>query len=135
MFNYPFIRRVLMARILVVDDEIYIRRLYKEEFERDGYEVIPAADADEALRAMTAKEPDLVILDIELERESGLQLLNRIRQDFRECAVILNTAYSTYKSDFQTWLADAYIMKSSDLNPLKEKVKDLLVKGPCGHEQ
>lgn len=124
-----------MARILVVDDEIYIRRLYKEEFERDGYEVIPAADADEALRAMTAKEPDLVILDIELERESGLQLLNRIRQDFRECAVILNTAYSTYKSDFQTWLADAYIMKSSDLNPLKEKVKDLLVKGPCGHEQ
>jgi DNA-binding NtrC family response regulator len=135
MFNYPFIRRVLMARILVVDDEIYIRRLYKEEFERDGYEVIPAADADEALRAMTAKEPDLVILDIELEKESGLQLLNRIRQDFRECAVILNTAYSTYKSDFQTWLADAYIMKSSDLNPLKEKVKDLLVKGPCGHEQ
>ncbi len=124
-----------MARILVVDDEIYIRRLYKEEFERDGYEVIPAADADEALRAMTVKEPDLVILDIELERESGLQLLNRIRQDFRECAVILNTAYSTYKSDFQTWLADAYIMKSSDLNPLKEKVKDLLVKGPCGHEQ
>ncbi len=124
-----------MARILVVDDEIYIRRLYKEEFERDGYEVIPAADADEALRAMTAKEPDLVILDIELEKESGLRLLNRIRQDFRECAVILNTAYSTYKSDFQTWLADAYIMKSSDLNPLKEKVKDLLVKGPCGHEQ
>jgi DNA-binding response OmpR family regulator len=118
-----------MPRLLVVDDETYIRMLYKKEFESDGYEVMVAADAEEALQVMAAHPPDLVILDIELGDDNGLKLLNRLRQEFRDCAIILNSAYSTYKSDFQTWLADAYLMKSSDLNPLKEKVKILLAEG------
>jgi DNA-binding response OmpR family regulator len=119
-----------MSKLLVVDDETYIRMLYKKEFENDGYEVFVASDSDEALKMMEAHRPELVILDIELGDESGLNLLNRLRQEFRGCAVVLNSAYSTYKSDFQTWLADAYIMKSSDLKPLKNKVKSLLAEGP-----
>jgi DNA-binding response OmpR family regulator len=121
-----------MARLLVVDDEVYIRKLYQAEFERDGYAVATAADPVEALELMERIEPDLVILDIELEKSNGLELLNKLRQDYRGCAVILNTAYSTYKSDFQSWLADAYIMKSSDLSQLKDKVKELLVGKSCG---
>ena len=58
-----------------------------------------------------------------------------LRQEYRDCAVILNSAYATYKSDFQSWLADAYIMKSSDLEPLKDKVKYLLTKGACSARQ
>ncbi len=120
-----------MARILVIDDESFIRMLYKKEFEGDGYEVVLAADADEATKAMTTHKPDLVILDIELGQQSGLELLNRLRQEFRDCFIILNSAYSTYKSDFQSWLADAYIMKSSDPKPLKTKIKELLTKDAC----
>ncbi len=118
-----------MPKLLVVDDETYIRMLYKKEFESDGYEVQVAACAENALEMMTMHRPDLVILDIELGDENGLNLLNRLRQEYRDCAVVLNSAYSTYKSDFQTWLADAYIMKSSNLNPLKDKVKVLLTEG------
>lgn len=118
-----------MPKLLVVDDETYIRMLYKKEFESDGYEVMVAADAEEALKRMETDSPDLVILDIELGDNNGLTLLNRLRQECRDCAIILNSAYSTYKSDFQTWLADAYLMKSSDLKPLKEKVKTLLTEG------
>ena len=121
-----------MPKLLVVDDETYIRMLYKKEFEGDGYEVSLASNTDEALDMMQKQQPDIVILDIELGKESGLALLNRLRQEYRECAIVLNSAYSTYKSDFQSWLADAYIMKSSDLNPLKEKVKTLLAEGACG---
>lgn len=121
-----------MPKLLVVDDETYIRMLYKKEFEGDGYDVFVAASADEALQLLAAQRPNLVILDIELGDENGLNLLNRLRQEYRDCAVVLNSAYSTYKSDFQSWLADAYIMKSSDLNPLKDKVKSLLAEGPCG---
>lgn len=121
-----------MPKLLVVDDEMYIRMLYKKEFEDDGYEVLVASDPAEALAIMTESRPDLVILDIELGDENGLTLLNCLRQDYRDCAIILNSAYSTYKSDFQTWLADAYIMKSSDLSPLKNKIKALLAKGTCG---
>jgi len=40
--------------------------------------------------------------------------------------VILNTAYSVYKESFMSWAADAYIVKSSDLSELKEKVKELI---------
>jgi DNA-binding response OmpR family regulator len=124
-----------MPSLLVVDDETYIRMLYKKEFESDGYEVFLASDADEAMIAMSRHQPNLIILDIELEKSSGLELLNRLRQEYRDCGIILNSAYSTYKSDFQSWLADAYIMKSSDLGPLKDKVKDLLREGKCGKHQ
>lgn len=118
-----------MSKLLIVDDETHIRMLYKKEFEGDGYDVLSAADPDEAMDIMAKEKPDLVILDIELGDENGLTLLNRLRQEYRDCAVILNSAYATYKSDFQSWLADAYIMKSSDLNPLKNKVKFLLTEG------
>jgi DNA-binding response OmpR family regulator len=121
-----------MPKLLIVDDETYIRMLYKKVFENDGYEVVVAAGSEEALQALASNRPDVIILDIELGDDNGLQLLNRLRQEFRDCGIILNSAYSTYKSDFQTWLADAYIMKSSDLKPLKDKVKALLAKGCCG---
>ncbi len=115
-----------MYKILVVDDEAHIRMLYKKEFERDGYTVVVASDCESVFQTMAAERPDLVILDIELGQGNGLDLLNRLRQEYRDCAVILNSAFSTYKSDFQSWLADAYIMKSSDLKPLKDKVRSLL---------
>jgi len=124
-----------MPKILVVDDEAYIRLLYKKEFEQDGYEVLLAANAEEAMKAVTEQHPQVIILDIELEESNGLDLLNRLRQDYHDCLIVLNTAYSTYKSDFQTWLADAYVMKSSDLNPLKAKIKSLLAEGCCGQEK
>jgi DNA-binding response OmpR family regulator len=120
-----------MPRILVVDDEIHIRMLYARELEDEGYDVAVAATPEEALRALRVSRPDLVVLDIELEDSNGLDLLNRIRQEFRDLFVVINSAYSTYKADFQTWLADAYIMKSSDLKPLKEKVRQLLTEGAC----
>jgi DNA-binding response OmpR family regulator len=119
-----------MYKIMVVDDEVHIRMLYKKEFEREGFEVVVVPGAEGALAAMQAQRPDLVILDIELGGDNGLELLNLMRQNYRDCPIVLNSAYSTYKSDFQSWLADAYIMKSSDLRPLKDKVKSLLSETP-----
>ncbi len=124
-----------MPRLLVVDDETFIRMLYKKEFESEGYTVLTAATPDEAMAILKSDRPDVVILDIELGDENGLTMLNRMRREYRDCAVILNTAYSTYKSDFQTWLADAYLMKSSDMRPLKNQVRLLLEKGYCDQKQ
>ncbi len=121
-----------MATILVVDDEAHLRMLYKKEFENDGYTVITAASAEHAEALIRTSPPDLVILDIELNDSNGLEFLNRLRQERRDLAVVLHSAYATYKSDFQSWLADAYVMKSSDLVPLKEKVTELLTGKTCG---
>ncbi|HSG28298.1 MAG TPA: response regulator [Candidatus Krumholzibacterium sp.] len=115
-----------MARILIVDDEVNVRRLYSEELESEGYETILAENIGEALAAVQDQSPDLIILDIKLGEESGIDALMEIVERDKKLPVILNSAYSVYKDNFQTWAADAYIVKSVDLEPLKEKIRELL---------
>lgn len=115
-----------MFRILIIDDEVHIRKLYFESFSSDGYDVHTCGSSHETMEALKTCQPDIVILDIELGDESGLDLLKQIRQARPSAAIVLNTAFVTYKSDFQTWLADAYIVKSSDLTDLKTAVKELV---------
>jgi len=115
-----------MPRILIVDDEVNIRRLYQSELEDEGYEVVTAASGAEALNILREAAPDLVILDIKLEQENGLDSLRRMMEARPSLSVILNSGYSTYKDDFSSWLADAYLVKSSDTSELKTKVRELV---------
>jgi len=69
---------------------------------------------------------DLVVLDIQLDQESGLDLLQKIAKEQEDIPVILCTAYSGYKDDFSSWLADAYVVKSSNLDDLKNEVRRIL---------
>lgn len=121
-----------MPKILIVDDETYIQVLYQKEFESEGYTVKAASNAEDALSLTEEFLPDVIILDIELGDSNGLELLKQFREKQGNCSIILNSAYSTYKSDFQSWLADAYLMKSSDLTPLKDKVREFLAEDTCG---
>ena len=117
-----------MAKILVVDDEDSIRLLYAEELAEEGHEVSTAASAAEAVAKLEGLTYDLVVLDIKLKNESGLDLLQKIVKERHEMPVILCTAFSCYKDDFSTWLADGYVVKSSDLTELKEEIKRVLGK-------
>jgi DNA-binding NtrC family response regulator len=115
-----------MTKILIVDDEINVRKLYSEELRNEGYHTVSASTVREALETVEKEEPDLVILDIKLGEESGIDALMKIAKQRKHLPVILNSAYSIYRDNFQTWAADAYIVKSVDLAPLKEKIRDLL---------
>ena len=116
-----------MRKILIVDDEPAIRKLYQAEFKEDGYEVVLADNGNSALATVDDNQDiDLVILDIKMDGKDGLEVLDTIREKHRDIPVILNSAYSTYKSNFSSWLADAYLVKSYDLTELKEKVTELL---------
>ena len=75
---------------------------------------------------MNEEQFNLLILDIELDQENGLNFLNELKSKQPTLPVVLNSAYSIYKSDFHSWAADAYVVKTSDLEPLKLKVKELL---------
>jgi two-component SAPR family response regulator len=68
------------------------------------------------------------VLDIKLKNESGLELLQQIVKDRHEMPVILCTAFSCYKDDFSAWLADGYVVKSSDPQELKDEIKRVLAK-------
>jgi DNA-binding response OmpR family regulator len=116
-----------MAKILIVDDEVNVRKLYSEELRSEGYETLAAATVKEALSSVERDNPDLIILDIKLGEESGIDCLMEIAKRRKHLPVILNSAYSVYRDNFQTWAADAYIVKSVDLAPLKGKIKELLV--------
>ena len=112
--------------VLVVDDEETIRTLYSEEFEEEGYRVVAVGSAREGLAWIQEKQVDLVVLDIRMPDMDGLEFLGHARGLDMNIPIVICTAYSSYKQNFEAWGADAYVVKSSDLTELKEKVKSLL---------
>ena len=115
-----------MKTILVVDDDEAIRTLLQEELEDEGYKVLIATNARDALKMVEAEPLDLVVLDIRMPGMDGLEALPRILGIKEGLPVIMNTAYSQYQDSFMSWAADAYVVKSSDLTELKEKIKELV---------
>jgi DNA-binding NtrC family response regulator len=117
-----------MAKLLVVDDESNIRLLYSQELSEEGHQVVTAASAGEAVEKLADSDYDLVVLDIKLKNESGLELLQKIVKERHDMPVILSTAFSCYKDDFSAWLADGYVVKSSDPQELKDEINRVLAK-------
>jgi DNA-binding response OmpR family regulator len=113
-------------RILVVDDEENIRLLFKGELEDDGYDVVMAGSGEEALILFDKFQPDLVTLDIKMPGMGGLKTLEQIREKSLDIPVILCTAFGEFRRDFNSWASDAYLVKSSNLTELKNKIKCLL---------
>jgi two-component system response regulator (stage 0 sporulation protein F) len=119
----------MKKKILVVEDEEGLRLLYKEELEAEGYEVLTAQNGREAIQQLEEGKPDLIILDIVMPVMDGMEALGRIVGKERKIPIILNTSYPGYRQDFMSWAADAYVTKSTDLEVLKDKVRELLEKG------
>jgi len=115
-----------MARLLVVDDDKNLRLLYEQELTEDGHEVSLAGSGPEAIEYLQKARPDLIILDISMPGMDGIEALGKILAKDKTMPVILNTAYSTYKDNFMTWSADAYVVKSGDLTEMKAKIKEVL---------
>jgi DNA-binding response OmpR family regulator len=119
-------------KILVVDDEEHQRRLYTQEFEADGYEVVQAENGRVALEKAASEKPDIVVLDICMPGMDGIEALGRILSGDYRIPVVLNTAYGGYRKNFMSWAADAYVVKSADLTELKATVRDILDAGDAG---
>ncbi|UCD84116.1 MAG: response regulator [Deltaproteobacteria bacterium] len=115
-----------MYRILIVEDDEHQQMLYKEELESEGYEVELAGDGEVAIRKVEDEDYHLIILDIRMPRMDGIESLGKILDKKGNVPVILHTAYSSYKDSFMSWAADAYVVKSSNLDELKSKVRELL---------
>jgi len=112
-----------MPKILIVDDEEGIRMLYSMELEDEGYEVITLPDGKDLLSVIESESPDCIVLDIKMREYNGLDLLQQIRKRHYDLPVILNSAYSSFKIDLKAVAADYYVVKSSDLGELKDKLK------------
>jgi DNA-binding response OmpR family regulator len=112
--------------LLFVDDEEGLLELYRSAFSRQGFAVETATTLDAARTRLGQGGVSLVVLDIRMAEGSGLTLLREIKSGEHSLPVVLSTAFARYQDDFASWLADAYVVKSSDLGELKGAVKRCL---------
>lgn len=111
-------------KILVVDDEKNILKLYQVELEDEGYTVVTANSGKEAIEVFEKENPDIVTLDILMPDMDGIQVLRQMKEKKPQIPVIMLTAYD-YRDDFSVWVSDAYVVKSSDLSSLKATIKQI----------
>ncbi|MBF0457823.1 MAG: response regulator [Nitrospirae bacterium] len=114
-------------KVLIVDDDPHLRKLYKEELEDEHYDVYIASSGKEALEIFAKELPDIVTLDILMPGMDGIEVLRRMKEQKPNLPVIMSTAYD-YRDDFSVWASDAYVVKSADMTELKNTIKNLLSK-------
>jgi two-component system, response regulator, stage 0 sporulation protein F len=113
-------------KIMIVDDEEHIRMLYAEELEDEGYIVVTISTGFNIVNKIEQEDPDLVVLDIKLNGYNGLDLLQTIKNRFEDMPVGICSAYDTFMEDIKSIAADFYILKSHELDELKNNISSSL---------
>jgi two-component system alkaline phosphatase synthesis response regulator PhoP/two-component system response regulator VicR len=120
----------MAKRILAVDDEKNILTLVKINLERAGYEVTTANNGREALKAVEAELPDLIVLDIMMPEIDGLEVLRTLKADQKTSSipVIMLTAKVQDEDVFKGWQsgAEVYLTKPFDQKQLLGFIERIL---------
>lgn len=118
-----------MARILVADDEPALVKLLSFILERDSHEVRTAADGQEALNAIEAERPDLIILDVMMPVMDGFSLSARLQANaaLRSIPIIILSANPSMKDMFQPHEnVVRFVEKPFDSKALRALVRQIL---------
>lgn len=121
----------LPLRVLVVDDDRAVRESLRRALELEDYDVRLAADGIEAIAAVAADPPDVVVLDVMMPGADGFAVIRRLRQDHGDLPVLLLTARDAV-TDRVTGLdagADDYLVKPFALEELLARLRALLRRG------
>ena len=110
-------------KILIVEDEDMIREGISDYLTDCGYETIQAREGEEALEQFSNHQVDLVLLDIQMPKLNGLEVLSEIRKN-SQVPVLMLTAFQDeeYKMSAFAALADGYLEKPFSLSLLKVRV-------------
>ena len=114
-----------MADILVVDDDESIVQAFKAFLATEGHGCRVASTADDAVREVSARRPDLVITDVRMPGADGLEGLQRMREIAPGLAVIVMTAYGTSQTSIEAMRLGAfdYLSKPLDLDELRALIR------------
>jgi putative two-component system response regulator len=118
------------ARILVVDDEVYIQEILKSTLEDAGYECIAVSDAESALEELASQNFDIVLSDIRMPGRQGTELLQDIRNEYPEIVVLMITAVDNANTAIESMRLGAYdyIIKPFNLDRVLMSVNRALDK-------
>jgi len=118
------------TRILLADDEEALRELLREQLSAQGYAIDEAQDGVEAVEKLKQNSYHLAILDINMPRKNGLDVLRHIREQNLPVRVIMLTGRLGFSVGSESMLlgADEYITKPFDLDYLEMAIKKVLAK-------
>jgi DNA-binding NtrC family response regulator len=118
------------VRVLVIDDDAAIRELLETVLQKDGYEVHTLDDSTRADTKVREGKYHLVLLDIMMPNQDGLETLKRIRKIDRDLAVVMITGYPSLDTAVQSMKLDAldYLRKPFTVEELRAVVDRVLKK-------
>ncbi len=77
-----------MARILIIDDDVQILDMLRQTLELKGYEVVDAANGKKGIRLYRENPADLIITDIIMPEQEGIEIIMELKQDFPDVKII-----------------------------------------------
>jgi len=115
-------------RVLIVDDEEFLRKMIVMGFERDGFTVFQADNGEDAVNVARQELPELVLLDLVMPRLLGFEVCQILRNDpqFLKTAVVIMSARS-YKPDVDKAAelgADAYVVKPFEMDEMLKTARE-----------
>lgn len=121
----------IKKRILIVEDEPILKNMYWEKFQQAGLEVIVAETAEEGIEKAKKEQPDIILLDILLPKDNGIECLRKIKED-QQIKDLKVLAFSNFDEPRTKAMAKQlgaldYLIKTNYTpQGIVEKVKDYL---------
>ncbi|CAN0309340.1 unnamed protein product, partial [Phaeothamnion confervicola] len=113
--------------VLVVDDEVNIRRFLRHILEQEGYDVLEAASGKEALQRASREKPNLILLDLRLGDMTGFEILEELKQksDTRDIPVVILSIIQDKEQGFRLGASD-FLNKPVDREKLIDRISRLI---------
>lgn len=120
-------------KILIIDEDRFLRKIYKNKFTRAGFEFREAISGDEGLNKVYSEKPDLILLDLMLPKKSGFDILTELKKDksTKKIPVIIlsNLAQEEDIKRVLSLGARDYLIKTEvSLSEVIDRVKECLAK-------
>ena len=114
--------------VLIVEDEKLLARTLSRAIKDAGYRTVTVGSAEQAEKQLDASQFDLMVIDNRLPRETGLELLSKVRDVNQDLKVILMTAFDSrdVKSEARKLKVDRYVKKPFDLERMLAHVSELI---------
>jgi two-component system response regulator AtoC len=115
-------------KILVVDDEVFVRELLFEFLNKEEYEVVLADCGEKAVEAIESEPVKVALIDLKMPGMDGIETLKKIKELHPETLSIIMTGYPTIESSIEALRCGAYdyVIKPFRLNELKNSVEKAL---------
>lgn len=124
---------MIMAKVLIVEDEETLRDVYREEFESEGFTVETAVNGEEGIGKIASFMPELLLLDIYMPRMSGFDVLKWMRDNpalINIPVIVLTNINLDVQDLLKNWGAACFLLKADNTpGQVVERARMLLEKG------